>query len=591
MSDEGPGSNQESYGYVGRGVQPQLSRRTTSHALDDALYELEQARGRHVEYPIDLQIAALDDVRLDMHYAALENVPGADERLLAMLGEIAAGADGDDDVLSNGIVEFLPTEVQFDDPPMKAMIDECGAMWEALQEEIARKQDFHQRKLAELRRMQKQNDEQQQESESLRNRLQSARQSLGERLENEYFASQQLRQKMNDERCGMEQLRASLTSAMEKFATREELVRKESAEEDAAQASLMEELQAATDQQTCLQSELEDAKSALHYARRRSVDIQASIAEERDVAKDSEVRLQSELRDAMDRRALFASNAFGGGFWNLADAGDQQQGVDDDPDIEALHASRLQQSCVYQSQQLEVLKAELAAEEASDKQLCTHLAAMRALIAADAEAPEPFFPANSGLACPDVAAWREGMGHDATAEAEEVEALFEKLSRKEQEVLTVAEEEREARSVLQSQLQQLTDLQEQLLNEEDACEEHEQSFAQANMGLEDLRHEVLMEHESLRQEEVSSEKRRQMFRALIEEQRILLRSQRAANNQLFQHRRKRGSRFRFGSTPNSRTSKGSQQSPSFHIPIGQDPGHSPGVASDGWLPDGMHSPA
>merc|ERR1712107_863588 len=126
---------------------------------------------------------------------------------------------------------------------------------------------------------------------------------------------------------------------------------------------------------------------------------------------------------------------------------------------------------------------------------------------------------------------------------------------------------------------------------EDACEEHEQSFAHANVGLEDLRQEVVMEHKSLQQEELSSEKRRQMFRSLIEEQRILLMHQRQANIQLLQQRRKKGNRFRFGSTPASRTSKGSQQSPSFHIPAGHDPGHSPNVASDGWLSDGMQSPA
>merc|ERR1712060_268444 len=120
--------------------------------------------------------------------------------------------------------------------------------------------------------------------------------------------------------------------------------------------------------------------------------------------------------------------------------------------------------------------------------------------------------------------------------------------------------------------------------------EREQTLAQANIGLEDLRHEVLMEQEALRQEELSSEKRRKMLRTLIDEQRVLLTRHRAANNQLFQQLRKKSSRLRFGSTPASRTSQGSQQSPSFHMHAGQDPGRSPGVASDGRLSDGRRSP-
>merc|ERR1712190_644697 len=102
------------------------------------------------------------------------------------------------------------------------------------------------------------------------------------------------------------------------------------------------------------------------------------------------------------------------------------------------------------------------------------------------------------------------------------------------EVLAVAEEEREARGILQSQLQELADLQEQLLNEEDASEERDQSFVQANIGLEELQQEVLAEHEALQQEELSAEKRRQMFHAWIEEQKLLLAHQRRANNELVQ---------------------------------------------------------
>merc|ERR1712113_825762 len=101
----------------------------------------------------------------------------------------------------------------------------------------------------------------------------------------------------------------------------------------------------------------------------------------------------------------------------------------------------------------------------------------------------------------------------------------------------------------------------------------------ANIGLEELQHEVLAEHEALQQEELSAEKRRQMFRAWIDEQRVLLAHQRTANKQLDQQRRKKSRGFRFGSTPSSRTSKESQRSPSFHVAAGHEPGYSPGVAS------------
>jgi len=509
-----------------------------------------------------------------------------------MLGDIAAGADGEEDVLSSGLVDFLPMEVQFNDPPMKAMLDECGAMWELLQEVITRKQELHQRKLAELRRVREQHEEKSREAEALRNRMQSAKQSLSKKLEDEYLASQQLRNQIFEERTGIQQLRASLASAMEELTAREQQLEQASASEDAAQASLIPELQAATDEQACLQSELEVAKSALHRERRRSVDLKASVAEEQSAAEDSEVRLRSELRDASGRRASLDApgSPFGGGLQHLADVAEQQDEADGDPDTEALRASRLRQCCLYQMQQLETLRAELAEEEASEEELGAQLVAMREVISADAASTEPLYPASSGFSGPDASAWQEHMGYDATATAHEVEALYEELSQREHEVLAVAREEREARDVLQGQLSDLADLQEQLLNEEDACAEHEQALAEANMGLEELQSEVMMEHDTLRQEEHSSEKRRQMFRALIQEQSLLLSYTRTANNQLYQQRRKKGSKFRFGSTPKSRTSKGSHQSPSFHMHNSQEPGHSPGVASDGWQSDGLQSP-
>merc|ERR1740123_1508500 len=96
-------------------------------------------------------LSDLEQVELDLMPLEGASPDGSDAALLAMLGDMAQGAGDDGDVLSSGILDFLPMEVQFDDPPVKALIYECASAWESAQKAKSWARKLHKRKTLEIR--------------------------------------------------------------------------------------------------------------------------------------------------------------------------------------------------------------------------------------------------------------------------------------------------------------------------------------------------------------------------------------------------------------------------------------------------------
>mmetsp|Transcript_20567 Transcript_20567/g.44975 ORF Transcript_20567/g.44975 Transcript_20567/m.44975 type:complete len:684 (-) Transcript_20567:35-2086(-) len=377
-----------------------------------------------------------------------------DEQLLAALdkiviGDVIGASDDDEQSSADHELDLLPREVQEDDPRVKPLVQECGAVYE----EVQAKREYHSRLHSELRQIQDRSARQQQESSALMSRLWSAKQALAEKLEDAVSSHQELRSRIEDEYRGQQRLRAAMAGGFQNgLATLNELNVKirEVAEN---QAKLVEELQEASDVQARLQSELRDERVATWQ---QSQNVVMAFAQppstSRPATPTPHARFQDEIveecRD-LDQAAVDEPRGNARGFWPFSRKGSNLTASDetsssshrnveevylDKPSPEAWDSSKawvwsdrnsllkardaaieaqdnLKHQCWLQAQRIAELSKELALEATARSQTDSHLGELEARVAA------------SNLRYGQLPKPEEGVGIDGPLRLREVEVL------------------------------------------------------------------------------------------------------------------------------------------------------------------------
>lgn len=493
-------------------IQPFLRCHGTVEALDDAINKLDGPF--EAKKPI---IAIPESVMRDHHET--------DADLLEILGNIAEGGDEDGGDISEGIVDFLPLDVQMEDPSVKSMIRECGLVWSVLVEEQEHHVKFNNRKLAELNRAMEHKREVQEESESLLNRLHVAESTLSGRLEEERISYLRFQASLKHISRENGVLRSTVKAAVDELVTQEANAKTSIRRGDAEHVQLLQELKEATKLHARLESEHDAAKVVASGERQRSLDMEALQAVG-EPARHEQARLWAQLREATERRLPFdvgSSMPLDSVFPRIPDVVEDSA----NEDVLTFRMARLTRRCANQEENLKLLRERLAldiaAVEVPSQSLCQWHSSSR-----DAATHQ----VNS-------ASWRTEMGNDLAKAEDEVFALCESLSGIKARTARVVSEEQETRNSLQDQLFELSDLQERLLTAEDAYGGNDSVLVELNEDYNALHAHCLSERETLLEVEEISEQRRESLRAQVEDQFRKLSQARAHYEDLYQTRRRK----------------------------------------------------
>lgn len=473
---------------------------------------------------------AFDGVDIDLAGDDLQRAK--DEKLLELLGEMAKGASDDEDPSSN-VLNMLPIEVQADDPATRALLEECGTMLEEVQAEAEAKQELRARLLGELQQIQDRSDRQYQESSALQQRLMSAKQMLGEKLKEASSTHQDLKDRIGDEWRSNERLRSSMSDGVKDVMALADELNRQILEVGEDQALLVEELQAATEVQARLQSELQEERV---HTWRQSTDVVMAFA--RGSTPSAAPAPPASLAAPEDSGgplvkgdskalALPVPNRREGGppptsTWSPQDL--QEKGGEDfnaqlwterstllrTKVVGSEQQAEIKRQCCRQAQRVAELSKELALEETSRTQLDLQLQDVMARVeecGLELRRGEEGGPDSNVLE--RLQEWHDGLGFDVLGQMHEVEELRQYLQHKEAECRRAAEEQREAREVLEAEQAELEALRARLAASEGQSDDNAHPLADAAVAVDLLRGEVQEELALLQETEqhAASERR------------------------------------------------------------------------------------
>ncbi|CAJ1439447.1 unnamed protein product [Effrenium voratum] len=353
-----------------------------------------------------------------------------DEKLLAMLGDMARGIEEDTDLASRG------------------MLDECALLWQELQEEARAQREMQGRLHRELRQMQDRSEHQHEESADFMQRLASAKDALTEKVQASGARNAELSAHLRSTWRDAQRLACSGQQRLRGLAAKDQELQAEVWELSASQASLV--------------AELETAASG---------------------AAELRAQLQTERHETW-RSATETVMAFVG-----KEAAAEQE-------LELEEVKLLETHLAEVSQWAGALGVKLALEEE------------------DLESAIP-------VAFPDI------QRHLA-----EIESLSVQLAQ-----LEVRSEEAAADGALdqlRSEQREMSTLQAEMLHAEGRAEECRQDVQATSSRVSQLRGELLSEQAVLRQEEQAASRRRELFRAQVDERRKELCSAQQANQKIME---------------------------------------------------------
>ncbi|CAE7454279.1 unnamed protein product [Symbiodinium natans] len=212
----------------------------------------------------------------------------SDEKLLALLGDLALGAE------------------ETEDPTARALLDQCGALWEEVHVEAEARWELQCRLRRELQHLQDRSHWQHAESGAFLQRLSVAREALAEKIQEASSENQTLRQRLLRHRAEEEQLQCGLAQNLRHLSARAAELRAAVWEVGVDQAELVEKLRRQTEQQALLQTELQQERVKTW---RQSTDVVMAFAGGKESGKELEreeadrVLLESQLAEVASRAA------------------------------------------------------------------------------------------------------------------------------------------------------------------------------------------------------------------------------------------------------------------------------------------------
>jgi len=350
-----------------------------------------------------------------------ESFEGSDEKLLAMLGDMARGD---------------PEQ----DAPSRVLLDECGALWEEVHTEAEAQREMQLRLRRELRHLEERSHRQHQESAAFMQRLSNAREALAEKIREARSENEELRSQLRhlQEQVGCNGYNLS-ESIRELNANAAEL-QAEIWEVSDCQVNLVDQLHEASETQARLQAELQRERVKTW---RQSTDVVMAFATGQDMKEIEREESERQLLEA--QLAEVAERAAACGVPPL---------LDQDPE------------------------------------------AAEATLAMYADTEVPFSTIQGYL--------------------DEMEELRSKLQSLEQ---SAGSNDGEAEERLNSEQQELSALQSELIEAEARAESCKQDLEEATSLVSMLRVELNSEQDVLRQEEQAATRRRELFRSQVEEKR------------------------------------------------------------------------
>lgn len=402
-----------------------------------------------------------------------------DEKLLAMLGDMARGASEDDDL--SEVLGMLPMEVQEEDPAIAQSVADCAQMWEEVYTEAEVKHELQSRLQRELRQLQERGDRQYQESSVFMQRLATAKEALAEKLQESSFVNQDLRVRLDNEWRNNERLRCSISEVLKSLNARSAELNARIWEVSDDQASLIEEFHIASELQAQLQTELQEER-VLTW--RQSTDVVMAFARGNHSATPSKASGRDADREARRSAELEAELR-------------REEELRDHFESELRRVSDRVAACGLG------LPTGLSFDEADDDRL------------------------------DDFAGAPEVTLDDLLNYLADIEALRSDLGPREAELRRAVAEEQQAEHDLRTQKDEVLALQMQLEDRTEAQElEHAKKIAEAESALDQLRENIESEQATLKEEEASVTRRQELFRVQVEQKRKELAKIVEANDKL-----------------------------------------------------------
>lgn len=348
-----------------------------------------------------------------------ESFEGSDEKLLAMLGDMARGD---------------PEQ----DAPSRVLLDECGALWEEVHTEAEAQREMQLRLRRELRHLQERSHRQHQESAAFMQRLSSAREALAEKIREARGENEELRRQLRyvKERVGCNS--CSLSESIRELNAHAAELQAEIWEVSDCQVNLVDQLHEASETQARLQAELQRERVKTW---RQSTDVVMAFAGGKDMKEMEREESERQLLEA--QLAEVAERAAACGVPPL---------LDEDPET------------------------------------------AEATLAMYGDVEVPFSTVQRYL-----------------EEMEELRAELQTLER--------GSDDGEAEERLNSEQQELSALQAELIDAEARAESCKHDLEEATSLFSTLRVEVNSEQDALRQAEQAATSRRDLFRSQVEEKR------------------------------------------------------------------------
>eukprot|EP00931_Biecheleriopsis_adriatica_P119280 TRINITY_DN9451_c0_g1_i1.p1 TRINITY_DN9451_c0_g1~~TRINITY_DN9451_c0_g1_i1.p1 ORF type:complete len:574 (-),score=167.93 TRINITY_DN9451_c0_g1_i1:127-1716(-) len=395
----------------------------------------------------------------------------SDEKLLAMLGDMAKGSPADDE--ASDVMSLLPVDVQESDPQTRHLLDECGAMWEEVHMEADTKREMQSRLRRELRQLQERSERQHQESAIFMQRLGAAREALADKMKEATLQNQDLRGRISSQWRDNERLSCCVSESVKGLAARAAELSAEIWEVSDSQATLVEQLNASMETSARLQSELQEER----------------------------VKTWSESRDVVMTFACGSPPSWHGKASSSSLRGQEQQ----QRELEQEEAER------------SLLVSQL--NEAASRAAACGLPSLRSHRGEGHEdnAGDDEEDLDSDLGeyadAPDVS-FETVLEH-----LQELEKLHSEVDAIEAECEREVREHRQVDELVQSEQNAMSALEAEKLDAEAQDEDNKIRLKQANELLAVLREEIRSEQAALEEEQQSASRRQELFRNQVEERR------------------------------------------------------------------------
>jgi len=420
-----------------------------------------------------------------------------------------------------------------EDAEVALLIQACGEAYAKVVAEAEEKWQTQSRLISELQQLQERSERQFHESNFLTQRLIYAKHQLEERLQEAAWVNQELRARINNELESNELLRMAISEGLQGMHAKADDLNRQIAEASQLQAMMVVELQAATDSQACLQSELQSERVAtwkqstdvvMAFAGRVGpADVEASVSPTNGISRSRRGFLPT-LVDLANIEATSSPSSPSSSSSKRRPP--KADAVQEEAQLEGLYKRK--------AKRVAELTKELALDEAARANLDWQLEEVSDRIKASGlslhvDMDDLDERVLQQAESPD---WEECMGLDIESQLHSVETLRRDLLQKEAHCRRIADEQREACDALLIEREEMVDLRERVKITQAEAALREDRTAQVKAVVASQRAEIASIEASLLEERRVTRHQTNKLRAEVERRETLLKGLKDHNDKL-----------------------------------------------------------